>query len=326
MIIDKILKAAAPYLKGRTVKDLVIGLALIGIELDNGDIGISYTLRGHLPPGCSIFSFAQDIIGKDAMEVAKLAKHGTDDVQRSVGVAVLIAASCGQDLADITTFKSTFGVEVLPTDTVGMIGFIPSAAKMFSEKTENLIIFDEAVSGFREKMKTVSEFEKEMKDVSEFGKKVKDVSEFEKRMKDVSGFKEEMKTVSEFEKKVNAVSGFKEEMKAVSECEKEMKDIRSMNEQAELLPKCDIVILTGTTVINETIDNILKICSNAKAIIMIGPSTPMFPEAFKNTNIKVLAGSWWGNDDKEDLFKLISIAGGIMQINKFMIKKAVPVE
>ena len=256
MIIDKVLKAAAPYLEGRTVKDLVIGLALIGLELDNGDIGISYTLRGHLPPGCSAFSFAQDIIGRDAMRIANLAKHGTDDVQRSVGIATLAAASRSRNLADVTTFKSTFGVEVLPTDTVGMIGFIPSAAKMFSEKTEDLIIFDEAVSEFEE----------------------------------------------------------------------ETKDIRSMNEQAGLLPKCDIVILTGTTVINRTIDNLLKICSNARAIIMVGSSTPMFPEAFRDTNIKVLAGSWWGNDNKEELFKLISIAGGISHINKFMIKKAVPVE
>ena len=59
---------------------------------------------------------------------------------------------------------------------------------------------------------------------------------------------------------------------------------------------------------------------------MVGSSTPMFPEAFRDTIIKVLAGSWWGNYDKEELFKLISIAGGIAHINKFMIKKAVPVE
>lgn len=254
MIIDRILEAAVPYLKGRTVKDLVMGLALIGVELDNGDIGISYTLRDHLPPGCSAFSFAQDIIGRDAAEVADLAKHGTDDVQRSVGIAVLTAASHSQDLEDIKTLKSTFGLEVSNTDTVGMIGYIPPIANIFSEKTENLIIFDESVSK----------------------------------------------------------SG-------------ETKNVCPMDDQAKLLPECDIVILTGTTVINRTIDNLLEVCTNARAIVMIGSSTPMYPEAFKDTNVAVLAGSWWDNSNKEELFKLISIAGGITHVSRSMIKKAVAV-
>lgn len=256
MIIDKVLETAKPYLEGRTVKDLVIGLALIGVELDNEDIGVSYTLTEHLPPGCSAFSFAQDIIGKDATEVAKLAKYGEDDAQRGVGMAVLTAASRDQDLVDVDTLKSTFGIEILPTDTVGMIGFIPSIANVFFEKAKDLIIFDIAVS--------------------QYGKKVENVY--------------------------------------------------PMSDQAKLLPKCDIVILTGTTMINQTIDDLLKMCSNAREIIMVGSSTPMYPEAFKDTNVKVLAGSWWSNDNKKELFKTISIAGGISHISKFMIKKAVAVK
>lgn len=240
----------------RTVKDLVIGLALIAVELDNGDIGISYTLREHLPPGCSSFSFARDVIGKDAVEVAELAKRGTDDAQRGVGMAVLTAASRSQDLSDIETFKSSFGVEILPEDTVGMIGFIPSIAAKFPKGSKNLIIFDIAVSKFGE----------------------------------------------------------------------EIENVYPMKDQAKLLPKCDVVILTGTTMINHTIDDLLKICSKARDIVMVGASTPMFPEAFRDTNVKTLAGSWWDNSNKEELFKIISTAGGINSLNKFMIKKAVAVK
>ncbi len=256
MIIDKVLEAAAPYLRERTVKDLVIGLALTAVELDNGNIGVSYTLTEHLPPGCSAFSFGQDVIGKDAAEVAGLAKRGTDDAQRGVGMAVLTAASRSQDLADIETLKSSFGVEILPTDTVGMIGFIPSIAARFPKESKNLIIFDIAVS--------------------EFGK--------------------------------------------------EIENVYPMEEQVKRLPECDVVILTGTTMINHTIDNLLKICSNARDIVMVGSSTPMFPGAFRDTNIKTLAGSWWSNDNKEELFKIISTAGGINYLHKFMIKKAVAVK
>ncbi len=256
MIIDNVLEAAAPYLKERTVKDLVIGLALTAVELDDGNIGVSYTLTEHLPPGCSAFSFAQDVIGKNATEVAGLAKRGTDDAQRGVGIAVLTAASRGQNLVDVATLKSSFGVEILPTDTVGMIGFIPSIAAKFPKESKNLIIFDIAVSEFGE----------------------------------------------------------------------EIENVYPMEDQAKLLPECDVVILTGTTMINHTIDNLLKICSNARDIVMVGSSTPMFPEAFKDTNIKTLAGSWWSNDNKEELFKIISTAGGIIHLREFMIKKAVAVK
>ena len=62
MIINKVIEAASTYLDDRTVKDLVIGLSLIGVELDNGQIGLAYMSRENLPPGCSVFHFAQEII------------------------------------------------------------------------------------------------------------------------------------------------------------------------------------------------------------------------------------------------------------------------
>ena len=255
MITDKILTAARPYLEGRTVKDAVIGLSLIGIELDNEDVGVSYMLREDLPAGCSVFGFAQKIIGENAFEVAKLVKDGKDDAQRGVGCAVLTAASRQLNLVDVDAPGSTFGVEFLPTDTVGMIGYIKPVAKKLSTEVNKLIVFDSGVMKSGEK----------------------------------------------------------------ADC------IYEMEEQPVLLPECDIVLITGTTVINGTIDELLKMCSKAREIIMVGSSVPMYPEAFKDTNITVLAGSWWDNTHKEEMFKLISLAGGISHLNKFMIKKAVRV-
>ena len=43
--------------------------------------------------------------------------------------------------------------------------------------------------------------------------------------------------------------------------------------------------------------------------MMVGPSTPMFPQGWQDSRLTVLAGSWWDNEHKEEIFKLISLAG-----------------
>ena len=47
-----------------------------------------------------------------------------------------------------------------------------------------------------------------------------------------------------------------------------------------LLPECDVVILTGTSVINGTIDQLLSWCSGAREVSVTGPSTPMYPDSY----------------------------------------------
>ena len=66
----EVLYAARPYLEGRTIKDLVIGISQIACQLSDDSVGISYVLRYGLPPGCSIFGYAQSVIGASAWEIA----------------------------------------------------------------------------------------------------------------------------------------------------------------------------------------------------------------------------------------------------------------
>ena len=113
MLQEKILEAARPYLEGRTLTDLVLGIVLIGAQLDGENVGVSYMLRDSLPSGCGSFGFARQALGKDAYEVAKLLVEGTDDAQRGLGAAVLNAAShsvplmfCADDAA------TSFGVVI----------------------------------------------------------------------------------------------------------------------------------------------------------------------------------------------------------------------
>lgn len=56
------------------------------------------------------------------------------------------------------------------------------------------------------------------------------------------------------------------------------------------LPECDVVIITGTTVVNKTIDHILAMCKNAREIVIMGPTTPLCPEVFKGYGVNLIAG------------------------------------
>jgi len=99
-----------------------------------------------------------------------------------------------------------------------------------------------------------------------------------------------------------------------------------MNRQPELLPRCNKLIITGSSTINGTVDSLLDMGCNAEAVAMVGSSTPMYPAAWKDTNVKSLSGSWWKSEAKEDIFYTISRGGGIMELQSYMLKKAMPVE
>ena len=99
--------------------------------------------------------------------------------------------------------------------------------------------------------------------------------------------------------------------------------IHPMEAQQALLPTCEIVFLSGTTMINGTAAGLLELCSGARDIVLMGTSTPMIPEGYQGTPVSVLAGSWWKNEHKDRIFRLISQAAGIQALGSEMIKKNV---
>lgn len=49
---------------------------------------------------------------------------------------------------------------------------------------------------------------------------------------------------------------------------------------ADLLPQADLVAITGTALMNHTLDNLLSFCRPASPIMILGPSTPLSPILF----------------------------------------------
>ena len=141
-----ILEAARPYLEGLTVRDLAVGISLIAVQLSNEAVGVSYVLRYGLPPECSAFGYAASAVGMSAWDVAKWSVEGKDNIARSIGGAVLSAASQQLDIADDTDEKCRYGMDITGEDTLGMIGFIKPVAKILSKQVKKLYVFDEGVS------------------------------------------------------------------------------------------------------------------------------------------------------------------------------------
>lgn len=78
---------------------------------------------------------------------------------------------------------------------------------------------------------------------------------------------------------------------------------------AQILPQCDVVIITGTTVINKTIDQLLEYSKNARTVAILGPSTPMVPEVFWPHGVTILEGSVV--TDGPEVFRIIGQGGGM---------------
>jgi uncharacterized protein (DUF4213/DUF364 family) len=70
----------------------------------------------------------------------------------------------------------------------------------------------------------------------------------------------------------------------------EMKYFKSESEMVSALEKSDVVIMTGTAIVNHTIDDILSLITNGKRTAIIGQTASMIPDAFFKRGVHVMAG------------------------------------
>jgi uncharacterized protein (DUF4213/DUF364 family) len=59
---------------------------------------------------------------------------------------------------------------------------------------------------------------------------------------------------------------------------------------AEVLPTAKVVAITGMTLLNHTLDGLLKMCAPDALVILLGPSVPLDPLLF-DMGIDILCGS-----------------------------------
>ncbi len=85
-----------------------------------------------------------------------------------------------------------------------------------------------------------------------------------------------------------------------------------------LLPDCDVVIVSGTSCVNGTIDQLLEYCSGARQVSVTGPTTPMYPKAFAGTNATILAGSRVKEKQVDALLNAVSLGACGNEAIRFM--------
>lgn len=102
-------------------------------------------------------------------------------------------------------------------------------------------------------------------------------------------------------------------------------DLLPEDRAAEVLPECSVALITATTLINGTIDELLAAAANCREVVLLGPSTPLVPEAFATSSRRVtlLAGVVVTN--AEELLHTVVRDGGTRDFKTSVVKMNVRV-
>ena len=89
---------------------------------------------------------------------------------------------------------------------------------------------------------------------------------------------------------------------------------------AEWLQHSDVALITSTALINGTLDGLLAAAGACREVVLLGPSTPLFPQVFAGTPVTHLSGVQV--TDPDGLLKVVSEGGG-MRFFKGLVRKVV---
>jgi len=79
-------------------------------------------------------------------------------------------------------------------------------------------------------------------------------------------------------------------------------------EKEKALRNCDVAIITGTTLLNNSFEEVIGGLGIPRCVAVIGPSTPLLPEIFRKTPVTHLGGAVVMDPDR--VMRVISEAGG----------------
>ena len=87
-------------------------------------------------------------------------------------------------------------------------------------------------------------------------------------------------------------------------------------EKKDVLKSCDVAIITATTLLNNTFEEIINLLGTPRAVAIMGPSTPLMPAIFRNTPVTHLGGAVVA--DSARVMRIISEGGGTPALRPYL--------
>lgn len=99
------------------------------------------------------------------------------------------------------------------------------------------------------------------------------------------------------------------------------KEIRILPSKSaiEVLPDSDIIIISASTLANQTFDKLLSFCGKAREMVLLGPSTPLYPKPFFEQGITEVMGT--RIFDPLRMLTIVSEAGGTKKLHQYCGEK-----
>jgi len=92
--------------------------------------------------------------------------------------------------------------------------------------------------------------------------------------------------------------------------------IPGREEREKILRECTVAIITATTLLNDTLEEVLADLGEPRHVAVLGPSTPLCPEIFGGTPVNHLGGAIVRDADK--IMRIISEGGGTTSMRPFL--------
>ena len=93
-------------------------------------------------------------------------------------------------------------------------------------------------------------------------------------------------------------------------------EIPSRKTREKILCDCTVAIITATTLLNDTLEEVLNDLGRPRHVAVLGPSTPLCAEIFRGTTVNHLGGSLVRDTVK--VMQIISEGGGIASMRPYL--------
>lgn len=93
-------------------------------------------------------------------------------------------------------------------------------------------------------------------------------------------------------------------------------EVADQKVREKVLKECTVAIITATSILNNTVEEVLNGLGSPRHVVVLGPSTPMCGEVFKGTPVNHLGGSALLDTGK--IMQIISEGGGTPALRPYL--------